>query len=62
MWGDQISVEPSVAKEWDGQYGLEVPRRGCMEEGVWNQPVGRSGQAPGSGKVANTLALSAPIP
>lgn len=52
-----------VAKARGSQYGVEVPGRVCMEEQVWNQLVGRRGQAhPAGAAAAEAPTLSPPSP
>lgn len=62
MQGDQIFVELRFAKAWGSQYGVKVPGRVCMEEQVWNQLVGRRGQAHPAGAAAAEAPMLSPPP
>lgn len=52
VWGDQISAELRVTKEWDIQYRMEVPRRDRMGGGLESASAKEGAGVPGRGTVA----------
>ena len=56
LWSSALPRDGMGSTDWK-------PRRGCMEEEVWNQPVGRKWPARLAGAtVAEALALGPPFP